>query len=83
MVEAILAGQEAGLAAAYDRYAASLYDYCHSLLAEPADAASEDAGTVEGAGGTGQGETPVRRKPKGRQAGSGVEPYGFNREKRR
>jgi DNA-directed RNA polymerase specialized sigma24 family protein len=40
MVEAILAGQEAGLATAYDRYAASLYGYCHSLLAEPADAAA-------------------------------------------
>lgn len=29
----------AGLSAAYDRYAASLYGYCHSLLVYPADAA--------------------------------------------
>src|SRR5215469_15656990 len=32
-------GELAGLAAAYDRYAASLYGYCHSLLVYPADAA--------------------------------------------
>ena len=32
-------GELAGLAAAYDRYAASLYSYCHSLLVYPADAA--------------------------------------------
>ena len=39
MVEAILAGREAGMAAAYDRYAPALYGYCRSLLGEPADAA--------------------------------------------
>ena len=39
MVAAIVDGDPAGLAAAYDRYAASLYAYCRSLLAEPADAA--------------------------------------------
>src|SRR5262249_35618084 len=39
MVEAILAGQASGLAAAYDRYAPVLYAYCCGLLGEPADAA--------------------------------------------
>jgi len=35
----IARGDVAGLAAAYDRYGASLYGYCHSLLIHPADAA--------------------------------------------
>jgi RNA polymerase sigma factor (sigma-70 family) len=39
IVAAIVAGDPAGLAKAYDRYAPSLYTYCQSLLAEPADAA--------------------------------------------
>src|ERR1700739_2334989 len=39
IVAAIVVGDPAGLAAAYDRYAAPLYAYCRSLLAEPADAA--------------------------------------------
>ena len=39
IVAAIVAGEPAGLAAAYDRYAPALYAYCRSLLAEPADAA--------------------------------------------
>jgi RNA polymerase sigma factor (sigma-70 family) len=39
IVEAITAGDKAGLAAAYDRYAPALYAYCRSLLADPADAA--------------------------------------------
>jgi RNA polymerase sigma factor (sigma-70 family) len=39
MVEAIVAGEAAGLAAAYDHYAPALYAYCRSLLSEPADAA--------------------------------------------
>src|SRR5215469_14881365 len=39
IVAAIVAGDAAGLAAAYDLYAAALYAYCRSLLAEPADAA--------------------------------------------
>jgi RNA polymerase sigma factor (sigma-70 family) len=38
IVAAIVAGDPAGLAAAYDSYAAVLYSYCRSLLAEPADA---------------------------------------------
>jgi RNA polymerase sigma factor (sigma-70 family) len=39
MVAAIVAGDPAGLAAAYDSYAAALHAFCRSLLAEPADAA--------------------------------------------
>jgi len=39
IVAAIVAGNPAGLAAAYDSYAAVLHGYCRSLLAEPADAA--------------------------------------------
>ncbi len=39
IVAAIVAGDPAGLAAAYDGYAAVLHAYCRSLLAEPADAA--------------------------------------------
>ncbi|HEX6523888.1 MAG TPA: sigma-70 family RNA polymerase sigma factor, partial [Streptosporangiaceae bacterium] len=38
-VAAIVAGDQAGLADIYDRYAASLYGYCRSMLHEPADAA--------------------------------------------
>jgi RNA polymerase sigma factor (sigma-70 family) len=40
IVEAILAGEPAGFAAAYDRYGATLYAYCRSLLASPEDAAN-------------------------------------------
>ena len=39
IVAAVVAGDPAGLAAAYDSYAAVLHGYCRSLLAEPADAA--------------------------------------------
>ena len=39
VVAAIVAGDPAGLAAAYDRYAVPLYAYCGSMLREPADAA--------------------------------------------
>ena len=39
IVAAIVVGDPSGLAAAYDRYAAPLYAYSRSLLAEPADAA--------------------------------------------
>ncbi|MGD0240279.1 MAG: sigma-70 family RNA polymerase sigma factor [Streptosporangiaceae bacterium] len=39
VVAAIVAGDPAGLAEAYDRYAAPLYAYCRALLHEPADAA--------------------------------------------
>jgi RNA polymerase sigma factor (sigma-70 family) len=39
IVAAIVAGDPAGLAAAYDNYAPGLYAYCRMLLSEPADAA--------------------------------------------
>ena len=39
IVEAIVAGDLAGLAAAYDEHAASLYGYCRWMLSEPEDAA--------------------------------------------
>ena len=39
IVAAIVAGNPAGLAAAYDRYAAALHTYCRTLLPERADAA--------------------------------------------
>ena len=39
VVAAIVAGDPAGLAEAYDRYALPLFSYCRSMLREPADAA--------------------------------------------
>jgi RNA polymerase sigma factor (sigma-70 family) len=39
IVAAMMAGDPAGLAAAYDAYAEGLYVYCLSLLGEPADSA--------------------------------------------
>jgi DNA-directed RNA polymerase specialized sigma24 family protein len=39
IVAAIAAGDPAGLAAAYDKYAAGVYGYCHWMLREPAPAA--------------------------------------------
>jgi len=39
IVAAIVAGDLAGLAAAYDEHAASLYGYCRWMLSEPEDAA--------------------------------------------
>src|SRR5438105_9388743 len=39
IVAAVVAGDPEGLAAAYDRYAAPLYAFCHSLLNDQADAA--------------------------------------------
>jgi RNA polymerase sigma factor (sigma-70 family) len=39
VVAAIVAGDPAGLAEAYDRYAGPLYAYCGSVLRQPADAA--------------------------------------------
>ena len=35
MVAAVVAGEPDGIAEAYDRYAASLYAYCHSMLPGP------------------------------------------------
>ncbi|HEY7432505.1 MAG TPA: sigma-70 family RNA polymerase sigma factor [Streptosporangiaceae bacterium] len=45
LVSAIVAGEQAGLAAVYDRYAPALHAYCRVLLPEPADAASAVADT--------------------------------------
>jgi len=39
VVAAIVAGDAAGIAAAYDRYAVALFSYCRSMLREPQDAA--------------------------------------------
>jgi RNA polymerase sigma factor (sigma-70 family) len=39
VVASIVAGNPAGLAAAYDKYAGDLYGYCQSLLNDPNDAA--------------------------------------------
>lgn len=39
VVEAIVAGDPAGLAEAYDRYADPLFNFCRAILHEPADAA--------------------------------------------
>jgi RNA polymerase sigma factor (sigma-70 family) len=39
VVAAIVSGDPEGLAEAYDKYAAPLYNYCRTLLREPADAA--------------------------------------------
>ncbi len=39
VVAAIVAGDPAGLAEAYDKYAVPLHSYCRSMLREPADAA--------------------------------------------
>jgi len=39
VVAAIVAGDPAGLAEAYDRYAVPLYSFCRAMLREPADAA--------------------------------------------
>ncbi|HEX6452827.1 MAG TPA: sigma-70 family RNA polymerase sigma factor [Trebonia sp.] len=39
VVASIVAGDPAGLAIAYDRYAPALHAYCRSMLREPADAA--------------------------------------------
>ena len=40
VVAAITADDPAGIAMAYDRYAAGLYGYCHWMLHDPADAAA-------------------------------------------
>src|SRR5215469_11412341 len=39
VVAAIAAGSPQGIAVAYDKYAAALYDYCRWMLPWPADAA--------------------------------------------
>jgi RNA polymerase sigma factor (sigma-70 family) len=64
MVEAILAGQTDGLAAAYDQYAPALYAYCSTLLGEPADAADAVQDTfIIAAGRLGGLRDPGRLRP--------------------
>ena len=60
VVAAIAGGDPAGLAAAYDRYAAALYGYCRWMLPDPGHAASAllatfvTAATLDGLKDTGQ-----------------------------
>jgi RNA polymerase sigma factor (sigma-70 family) len=64
IVAAIVAGDPAGLAAAYDSYAAALHGYCRSLLAEPADAADAVQDTfVVAAAKLGDLRDPDRLRP--------------------
>jgi RNA polymerase sigma factor (sigma-70 family) len=64
IVAAIVAGDPAGLAAAYDSYAAALHAYCRSLLAEPADAADAVQDTfVIAAAKVGDLRDPDRLRP--------------------
>ena len=64
IVSAIVAGDPAGLAAAYDSYAAVLHAFCRSLLAEPADAADAVQDTyVIAAAKVGDLRDPDRLRP--------------------
>src|SRR5580700_11419237 len=64
IVAAIVAGDPAGLAAAYDSYAAVLHGYCRSLLHEPADAADAVQDTFVIAAGKLEGlRDPDRLRP--------------------
>src|SRR5713226_6204371 len=64
MVAAIVAGDRAGLAAAYDHYAPELHGYCRSLLAEPVDAFDAVQDTfVVAAAKLGKLRDPDRRRP--------------------
>ena len=64
MVAAIAAGDLAGLTEAYDRYAESLYGYCHTMLGEPEDAADavQDTFVIAGARLGGLGD-PRKLRP--------------------
>jgi RNA polymerase sigma factor (sigma-70 family) len=64
VVAAIVAGDPAGLAEAYDKYAAGLFGYCRSLLREPADAADAVQDTfVIAASKLGELRDPDRLRP--------------------
>jgi RNA polymerase sigma factor (sigma-70 family) len=64
VVAAIVAGDPAGLADAYDKYAAGLFGYCRSLLREPADAADAVQDTfVIAASRLGELRDPSRLRP--------------------
>jgi RNA polymerase sigma factor (sigma-70 family) len=63
-VASIVAGESAGLAAAYDKYAGALYGYARSFLREPADAADIVHDTfVIAAASVGQLRDPERLRP--------------------
>jgi len=64
VVASIVAGESAGLAAAYDKYADALYGYARSFLREPADAADIVHDTfVIAAASVGQLRDPERLRP--------------------
>ena len=64
IVAAIVANDPAGLATAYDRYAAGLFSYCQVLLTEPADASDAVQDTfVIAAGKVGALRDPDRLRP--------------------
>jgi len=59
LVAAVVAGDPAALAAAYDQFAPALYGYCRSLLTEPADA----AGAVRDTFVVAEAKLPLLRDP--------------------
>lgn len=59
LVAAVVAGDPAALAAAYDQFAPGLYGYCRSLLSEPADA----AGAVRDTFVVAEVKLPLLREP--------------------
>src|SRR6185295_3087036 len=61
VVAAIVAGDPAGLAEAYDRYATPLYSFCRTMLREPADAERADLRALvrDALGGVGPTEREV------------------------
>jgi RNA polymerase sigma factor (sigma-70 family) len=64
IVAAIVAGDPAGLAGAYDKYAESLYGYCSWMLGEPDQAAEIVQGTfVIAAANLGGLRDPLRLRP--------------------
>jgi RNA polymerase sigma factor (sigma-70 family) len=64
VVSAIVAGNPAGLAAAYDRYAGPLYSFCAAMLREPADAADAVQDTfVIAASSLSRLRNPMRLRP--------------------
>jgi len=63
VVAAIAAGDPAGIAVAYDRYAAALYGYCHWKLRQPTDAAEATQDTFVIAAAA-LGDLPEAPKPR-------------------
>ena len=64
MLAAIAAGDPAGIATAYDRYAAGLYGYCHWMLHDAAGAAESVQDTFVLAAATlGELPEPAKLRP--------------------